>query len=472
MELSPIDNAIVIIYGIVVILIGFLSGKSKEKNYNESENFLLAGRKLTLPFFVASLVATWYGAILGIGEFVYKDGFVAWICLGLPYYIAAGIFGVFIAGKIRELNLKTIPEQILQYYGSKASHISALIILIITIPASYLLMIGVIVKLFTGWSLFVCILVSGVASTIFLFMGGFKANVMTNTFQFVIMYLGFGVLLFFTIMEFGGIGTMLDKLPERHKSIFGGYNWQYIVSWFIIAFQTFIDPSFHQRCSSAKTPKTAQRGILISIIFWAIFDFLTITTGLYARAYFDIADPLMSYPVLGDSVLPSFGKGIFLIALISVVVSTLESYSFICGATIGNDILGFYKSKSKFLKNITEKHLLQIGLFLAIILSIVMSALLPSVIELIYRTSSIAVPALIVPMLFTFSKKYFLTDKKAIIIMITSSAVAGIWTIFTFLSKKFSNIFFEIFTFTEPMIVGILVSIILGIIYAKRKSSN
>ena len=31
-------------------------------------DYLLAGRRVTLPAFVATLVTTWYGGILGIGE--------------------------------------------------------------------------------------------------------------------------------------------------------------------------------------------------------------------------------------------------------------------------------------------------------------------------------------------------------------------------------------------------------------------
>ena len=39
-------------------------------------DYLVAGRRVTLPAFVATLVATWYGGILGVGEYSYRYGVV------------------------------------------------------------------------------------------------------------------------------------------------------------------------------------------------------------------------------------------------------------------------------------------------------------------------------------------------------------------------------------------------------------
>ena len=49
----------------------------KKKDMPENESFmdlLLMGRQLTLPMFVATLVATWYGGIFGVTEIAFKNG--------------------------------------------------------------------------------------------------------------------------------------------------------------------------------------------------------------------------------------------------------------------------------------------------------------------------------------------------------------------------------------------------------------
>ncbi|MFA7627527.1 MAG: hypothetical protein WCZ17_10830, partial [Candidatus Kapaibacterium sp.] len=196
MSLDFIDILVICVYFTVVLFVGFVIAKRKGNSYESSEEYLLAGRKLTLPLFTASLVATWYGSILGIGEFVYTSGFTAWVCFGLPYYIAAAFFAFFIAGKIRDSNVSSIPEQIRNKYGNKAGLVSSVIVFIITVPAAYVLMLGIIIQLIFGLSLWISIIIGTILSLIYLYTGGFRADVYTNAAQFILMYLGFACLLF------------------------------------------------------------------------------------------------------------------------------------------------------------------------------------------------------------------------------------------------------------------------------------
>jgi SSS family solute:Na+ symporter len=467
MTLSLIDWIIVFAYFVIILYIGFVVSKKKEDKSNSTIDFLLAGRKVTLPLFIATLVATWYGNILGMGEFIYSSGVVAWVCFAFPYYIAAFLFAIFIAKKIRESGANSIPEQITMKFGVKAGWISSLIVLVITIPAAYVLMLGVMINLFSGWDLWISIIIGVVLSLAFLYSGGFRADVFTNTAQFVIMYFGFGVLLYFTVTQLGSFSEMSAKLPEHHKDFFGGLSWQYILSWYIISMQTFVDPGFHQRCAAAESPKTAKKGILISIIFWMIFDFLTLTTGLYAKAFFVIDNPLMAYPILGESLLPAVWKGLFVISLLATIMSTLDSYAFLSAVTIGNDILKPLKKYFKILKDLTTKQLIRIGLIITSIIAVIMAISLPSAVDLIYKTSSVAVPGLIIPLLVSFSKKFTLIPRNVIIIMLSSAGISVLWTIL-----KMINLNLVIIQSTEPMIPGILLSIFLSLFFVKSTKVN
>jgi SSS family solute:Na+ symporter len=458
MKLEFADLIVVIIYVVLIFYIGFITARKKEKeNSSSKDEFLLAGRKLTLPIFVATLVATWYGSILGIGEFVYNSGIVAWVCFGLPYYIAAALFGAFAAKKIREANFSSIPEQISFHYGKNAGVISSVIVLLITIPAAYILMLGIIIQIFTGWHLWIAVTTGTVISLAYLFTGGFRADVYTNTAQFVLMYVGFGAFLYFTMIHFGSFDIMAAKLPSKHLSFLGGFGWQYVAAWFIIALQTYVDPAFHQRCSAAKTPKTARNGILVSIIFWIIFDFMTLTTGLYAKAFLNIANPLLSYPVLGDMVLPVVWKGIFIVSLLAIVMSTLDSYTFISGATIGNDLLSSHKRFKKY----SPENLTKIGMAITGIIGIIIAIAIPSAVEIIYKSASIAVPGLIVPLILTLRKNIKLNGKSVIMIMLTGSIVSLIWTV----GKEYKIEFFNMF---EPMFPGIIAAILISVFFITK----
>lgn len=451
------DLAVIALYIIIVLYIGFRSSKSDSDDQDNTENFILAGRKVTLPFFVGTLVATWYGSILGVGEFVYSSGILAWVCFAFPYYISATLFAFLIAKKIRNSNILTIPDQIESKFGSIAGTLASAIVLIITLPASYILMLGVIIDMFTAWGLATSIVVGAVISLVYIYTGGLKADIRTNFAQFIIMYLGFAALLYFSYSNFGSVFDIADKLPEAHLDPTGGNSWQYVLVWFIISLQTFIDPGFHQRCAAAKTPNVAKNGILISVVFWMIFDAMTLSTGLYARAFFDIGNPLMAYPTLAEAVLPPIWKGVFITALIATVMSTLDSYAFLSATTIGNDLL----KKLKSIKHISTQKLTRVGLVITSILSIILATALPSVIDLIYKTSSIAVPGLLFPLLISFSNKYSLPNKKAVAIMLLGSGTSLIWMMMAELS-------IDLAAGIEAMLPGILVSFVFSIVFMTR----
>ena len=105
---SLIDTLLILLYFSAVVFIGF---RAIRRGRHESEDFLLAGRTLTLPMFVATLVSTWYGGILGVGEFSYRYGISNWVVFGVPYYFFALVFAVFLAKRIRATNHITIPDQ-------------------------------------------------------------------------------------------------------------------------------------------------------------------------------------------------------------------------------------------------------------------------------------------------------------------------------------------------------------------------
>lgn len=465
MNLEFTDSLVIAVYFFAVIAIGFHSKHRKSISNNSKFDFLLDGRRLTLPLFVATLVATWYGLILGVGEYVYSQGIVAWVCLGLPYYITAILYAKFIAGKVQLSTAVSIPEQIRNNYGNVSGRFASGLVLILTIPAAYILMLGTLIQMFTGLNITVSILIGTVSSVIYLFIGGFRADVLTNALQFVLMYIGFGALFIFSVVKFGNIVTLATGLPTTHLNFRGGNNWQIIIAWFIISLQTFIDPSFHQRSAAAKSPLVAKKGIFISVLFWILFDFLTISTGLYARVHIK-TEPLLAFPMLASEILPVFWKGIFAVSLLATVMSSLNSYAFLSAITIGKEFISpIFKNKK------TDAFFIRFGLAIISLIGIMLALLLPSAVQLIYKSASIAVPGLLIPLLESYSTKKVLSSKQAMLMMGISSLLSLLWMILTvvvILPIAIQNTIISI----EPMIPGIILSFIMYIvIFIKSKFS-
>ncbi len=462
-NLNTFDFLIVIAYFAIILIIGIWGRRSirKEKDLDTTNNFILAGRKVTLPFFVASLVATWYGNILGIGEFVYRKGLVAWFCFGIVYYVSAFIYAIFVATKVRGSIFQSIPEQIGAKFGKYSQMISSVVILLITFPAVYVLMIGVVFQMFTGLNFIVSVILGAAISVVYLSIGGFRSNIATNSVQFILMYVWFGVLLVYSLASVDFDISIVNNLPTSHKQFFGGESWQYIFSWFLISLQTFVDPSFYQRCATAKSPKTARNGILVSIIFWILFDSLTIISGLIAKVKFPGIEPMLAYPVLSDNVLPHILKGLFIVSMLATIISTMDSYSFLSGLIVGKEFL----AKSGLLRKMSVINRVRIGIVISCTFSIAIAIAIPSAIDIIYKTSSIVVPALLIPLVASYTNRAIFTSVQVNSLMILSSVATLFFSILKEYAKYFLTNFFPFILGFEPMVFGVLFSLFLSLVF-------
>src|SRR6056297_144033 len=168
-QIEFIDRLIVLIYFIALFLVGFIRRGRRNDN-----DFMLSGRRLTLPVFVMTLVSTWYGGILGTGEFTYLYGISNWLTQGLPYYIFACIYAFFIAGRIRKSHTLTIPEMMESHYGKAPSVLSGVFVFILTSPAPYILAAGIILSIVSGLSTLTCAIIVFIFSEIYLYRKGFE----------------------------------------------------------------------------------------------------------------------------------------------------------------------------------------------------------------------------------------------------------------------------------------------------------
>src|SRR5262249_43718033 len=123
---SPLD------WGLILLYFGFLAAGWLRRLGRSSTAFeyLVAGRRVTLPAFVATLVATWYGGILGVGEYSYRYGISNWLVFGVPYYVGALLFAIFYARRAREVALYTIPDLLDRHYGRLPSLMGAVTVFV------------------------------------------------------------------------------------------------------------------------------------------------------------------------------------------------------------------------------------------------------------------------------------------------------------------------------------------------------
>ena len=455
--IAPIDLALIIIYILGLFAVAW---RGLRDNNSTDENIILAGRRLTLPAFVATLVSTWYGGILGVGEFSYNFGISNWLVFGIPYYLAAALFAIFIVGRARRGMDMTIPDRLYKFYGPAATVAGSVILIFVTLPVAYVLMIGVLLNILFGWPIWLGIIIGMIFSVFYVASGGFRAVIRTDLFQFLLMFGGFIILLSYAVITYGGWNFLSHNLPQAHFSASGGNSTGYIAIWYIIALATLVEPAFYQRVFAAQSVKTARKGIFVSIFFWLIFDMMTTTCGLYARAILpNLENPVAAYPALAMNLLPAGLLGIFILSLLATIMSTVDSYIFLTASTISHDLIDRFRvNKSKNIKVLTLY-----GLLISAIMTVLIAILTDSVVKIWHDFGSVGTAALLIPLLTSFWGSRRLGSKSGAIAIISAALV----TLGGLLYPDFSGTEAYLFEI-EPIFLGLGISFFIFIVFARK----
>ena len=367
--------------------------------------------------------------------------------------MAALLFVKFIAPKIIESKISTIPELFKRSFGKRPAFIAIICVILITTPAPYL---KILADLFNHiWEIpkFPALCLGATLSLAYAFTGGFSAVVRTDKLQFFLMFIGFALILSASYFQYGGIEYLKTHTPDYAFQIPGNFNWTFVFVWGFIALITFIDPGFYQRTFAGSSLKTVQRGIIISVLFWVVFDFMTIFTGIYALA---ILPPGSESPYLdlAQQVLPPLAQGLFMISLFAIVMSTVDSFSFISAFTIGKDLSSF------LWPNLKEKEILRYtrwGLLITAILSILLAMVFEYAVDIWYMVGSFIVPALLIPLI---ASLYRIKIKNVIFVMIMPVIVAACWYVYGVAHPLIDESPGYILGI-DPMYPGIIVSLML-----------
>tara|TARA_Y100000768_G_scaffold380764_1_gene358363 strand:+ start:1959 stop:3281 length:1323 start_codon:yes stop_codon:yes gene_type:complete len=414
-----------LVFALTVIAVVY--GNLKKDTDNLLDH-LLMGRKLTLPMFTATLVATWYGGIFGVAEIAFNEGIYNFLTQGLFWYACYIIFAIFILPKLQTNKHMTFANLVYSEIGPRAGKWTALLNIGNLLPIAYILSLGKFLELTFGLDLITSMSLGVLIVLCYSLIGGFRSVVYSDLIQFFVMFTSVVLVFVFCFFKFGL--TPLESLPDHYFSFTGKGGVGETLMWGLIAFGTLVDPNFYQRSFAAGSRKIARKGIFAATIIWMIFD-LSLTFGaMYAASlqgsdYFNFS--LMTLP---------FGlKGFFLAGILATILSTLDSYLFLAGATFAHDVLNRKSIDA-------QRASVVIIAFVALVCSLFSNGSIKAVWSTL---GSISTAALLIPMLFHYFKRN-LTER-----IFLSSSIAGV----------FATILFQFFpTNIQPIYFGVMASLI------------
>ena len=434
MKISIIDQAIIVFWIVSVGGMGAFFAK-----YSKSmENFFVAGRKMTYPLILASMLASWHGIAfyLWLPGTVFTHGWNGWLITCGAYVAMDLCMGYFFAFKARMIGGYTVPDLFGVAYGKKTQLVGgvAYFIFMCTLPAQEMLAIGLVLNFVFGISPFIAIVISAAFVTIYCFVAGQYAVFATDFVQYVVMAFGLAIIAFFSFnVANSGEGlsvalrTIWDDASKFRPT--GSWDLTMIIGLAIPALTAIYSPLYWSRAYCAKDPKTARDGILSSLYDMVSHDWLLVVIGLSAVVILpqlpDNTDQTVLH--LATQVLPTGLVGFVFAALIAAGLSTINS-SFLGGAAnFGRDLY------QKFINpKATQKQVItvgRIGIIILALMTVIIGYFSDSLLGLVYYSGQITSPVFVVPIAAIFIHRKPKTTVAAIMAMVCGIISSIIWLI-------------------------------------------
>jgi SSS family solute:Na+ symporter len=214
-HLSPLDIAVIAIYFVMVIWIGFYL-KSKA---NTSEEFFMAGREMTAWIAGLSFVSANLGSLelMGWAGSAYQYGILAahWYWVGA---IPAMLFlGMVMMPFYYVCKTHSVPGYLKLRYGQGASIVSAFSFAFMTVLMSGVNMFAMaeVMKVVLGWDLNFSIIVSSLAVAAYVALGGLRSAIFNEVLQFVLIWGGALLVPILGLVEAGGWAGFKAKLAAN-----------------------------------------------------------------------------------------------------------------------------------------------------------------------------------------------------------------------------------------------------------------
>ncbi|MFG1485751.1 sodium:solute symporter [Halobacteriovorax sp. RZ-2] len=398
-------------------------GQYRMNKSTEKESFLdllIMGRRLTLPLFVATLVATWYGGIFGVTEIAFNQGIYNFITQGVFWYIAYIIFAFFLIDKIEPYHAVTLPDLVEKMFGPRSAKLTAVFNFFNVLPIAYGISLGIFLQLIFGGSLLLNTSLGVGFVVLYSMWGGLRSVVFSDLIQFFVMCLAVALVLGFSFFEFGGISYLKANLPESYWSLTGKNSLATTFVWGFIALSTLVDPNFYQRCFSATSGEVSKKGILISTFIWFCFDICTTFGAMYAKAAIPDAQSAHAYLTYAIQILPHGLKGFLLAGILATILSTLDSYLFIAGTNLAYDL-----APKKYKGRIWIHHF---GVIFVAVLTVIMSEYFQGNIKSVWKTlGSFSASCLLLPVVYGYLFPKRISDNQFVTACLVGVVSTATW---------------------------------------------
>ena len=406
---------ILVFYIAIVVFLGF----KYSNKIVESDDLALAGRGLTLPFMVPSIVATWIcaGAMMGAAGEAYLWGLQGVIFDPFGPVLMMFLVAIFFAYRLRKTGYATMVDFFEIRYSRKMGILYMLIQIISATGwlGGQLVALGIIVNLTTGFNMLLATLIATAVVIIVTYFGGLWALSRVDAISFILIIVGLFLMFPVVMDQVGGIGNFITRaenwagLPTFSlvpiiKGSPGYLKYTgplaimyYISAWSALGLGDINSQVLLQRLLAAKDEKTAVRGFAISGLFYLILGLIPIFIGIAMFSYglkLPVDQTELVLPWVANYLLSPLVGTLFVISLAAAIISTVGDNCLIVSTLLGYNLYEYLAP------GVTPKEklkMIRISIPIVAMVAMVIALTFANVYNLIVFSSAVSLATIVAP---------------------------------------------------------------------------
>ncbi len=373
--MSGIFYAVLAVYLVIVLAIAIWSYFRTKTEVD----FLAAGRSIGPMVGGAVLAATQIsaGTFVGTAGRHYMAG-VSWVFPWLGLWTGWLVCAFFVAPRLRRLGALTVPDYITARYGSPVAGALAGVLIVIAYTIYLVAQFqagGEIARVVFGMEPIHAMLIIIGSTALYTLLGGVRSSSYIDFLQTLIMVGALLVAVPSLLYQIGGgnpvaaVEKSIDFLAALDQRLIGWYYSPRELLAFGIAFGLSIAAAPYEltRFYSMRDEKTVQRAIFVAIGFQVVIATSILSIGMLMRVLFpSLPSQDQATATMAFQVLPPLVGALLLVAMLSAIMSTVNSVLLVTGAGVAHDLYGrFVRPKA------SQRHLVNANRVAIVVLALI-----------------------------------------------------------------------------------------------------
>jgi len=461
-----------------VFVIGAWASKRLQRDEGFLSDYFLGSREFGGLLLAMTMVATYASAssFLGGPGAAYSIGF-GWVLLAMTQ-VATGYFVLLVLGKkfaivARRYNAITFIDFLKERYQSTAVVIIAaisIIVFLFSAMAAQWMGGAYLIQSVTGISYLPSLFIFTVAVLVYVIVGGFRAVVVTDAVQGIVMFVGTILLLIGVIIAGGGISNLFAGLYDINPNLItpfgadGNLTAAYVSSyWILVGVGVVALPQIAVRAMSYRDSRSMHRAIMIGTVVVGVIMLCMHLIGVFAQPILpgiEVADQVI--PLVAMEVLPPWLAGVLLAAPLAAIMSTVDSLLLLVSSSVVKDVYLNYIKPDASIERVKK-----ISMGVTAVVGIVAFLLAISPPDLLVFLNLFAIggleSAFMWPLIFGLYWKYA-NKKGAIASMVTGF---GSYVAIHFYNQANGDLF-GVHTVTVPVFISLIIFVVVSLMFKEE----